>query len=99
MPLMITMAWVGDNYFYSIRILKEIAKCYYTIYQGLEFKDKRGWLIRIERHPLRLAEYRADFGIALRSIGKKEKDIERLTFNNFVEMCSFLNGGVKECLL
>ena len=59
------MGWRNNQYYYSTRILKCIAQSYFTIYEGLSFRN--GNLII---NPFSLAEYKADFDIALNAIGK-----------------------------
>ena len=59
------MAWRGDKFYYSIKMLKTIAENYTSLYEGLEFRSGQ-----LETNPWALAEYKADFDIALQSIGK-----------------------------
>ena len=57
--------WIGNNYFYTKRTLKAIAENYISIYEGLPLS------LRSEVTNLwALAEYKADFDIALNSIGR-----------------------------
>ena len=59
------MGWQDETYFYSVKILRVIAENYTSVYDGLEFRP--GHLIT---NPWALAEFRADFDVALQSIGK-----------------------------
>jgi hypothetical protein len=59
------MPWREGKYFYSAGVLKAIAAHYVTIYDGLPVSWKTE-----EYNLLSLAEYRADFDVALRSIGR-----------------------------
>ena len=59
------MGWQGETYYYSVKILRVIAENYTSIYDGLELRP--GHLIT---NPWALAEFRADFDVALQSIGK-----------------------------
>jgi len=72
------MGWQADGYHYSIGVLKDIAHSYDTIYDGLELTYKDITYATIY-NPWALAEYRADFSMALeklpfdmRSIVKKD---------------------------
>ena len=70
------MAWIIDKFGreqfdYSIRLLRSIAECYEEIYDGLDMG------IYTETNPFRLAEYRADFCLALKQLtGRKKKIME-----------------------
>ena len=57
--------WVNNQYFYSTKMLKVIAESYATIYDG--FSPREGRLIM---NPQAITEYKADFDIALKNIGK-----------------------------
>jgi len=59
------MVWRDDKFYYSTRILKVIAENYTSLYDGLEFRS--GQLIS---NPWALAEYKADFDVALQTIGQ-----------------------------
>ena len=59
------MGWRDDKFYYSIKVLKTIAENYTSLYEGLEFRS--GHLIV---NPWSLAEFKADFDVALLSIGK-----------------------------
>lgn len=58
------MAWKDDTFYYSVKVLKTIAENYTSLYEGLEFRS--GQLIV---NPWALAEYKADFDMAMQSIG------------------------------
>ena len=56
--------WVGDKFLYTKGLLKKIASSYDNIYGGLP-------LLRGEiTDPFAIAEFRADFDLALNSIGR-----------------------------
>ena len=55
----------GDEFFYSRHILKTVAENYTQLYDGLSFKEGH-----ITTDPWSLAEYKADFDMALRGIGR-----------------------------
>uniref|UniRef100_A0A6M3JK26 Uncharacterized protein n=1 Tax=viral metagenome TaxID=1070528 RepID=A0A6M3JK26_9ZZZZ len=57
--------WDNDEYLYSSRVLRVIAENYVTLYDGLSFRD--GDLVS---HPMSLAEFKADFDMALSHIGR-----------------------------
>lgn len=55
---------MGIEYYYSSRLLKTIADNYEHIYEGIPF-----WAYEVT-NPWSIAEYKADFDIALSNIGK-----------------------------
>ena len=57
--------WKGDQYYYSTKTLKIIAENYANIYEGLPLS-----LNYEVTNPFSLAEYKIDFDLALRGIGK-----------------------------
>lgn len=59
------MGWQGNEYFYSKRTLRLIAANYTNIYSGLPLS-----LNAEITNPWALAEYKADFDMALKGIGK-----------------------------
>jgi len=68
-------------YKYSIKTLKAIAAQYASIYTGLMLDDD---IVVMDMNSL--AEYKADFDIALQSLSQKFKwtgDIENCSFKNF----------------
>lgn len=69
--------WRDDRYYYSTKTLKTIAERYTSIYSGLELRE--GSLIT---NPFLIAEYKADFDIALGSIGRGK-------WKGKVDDCSF----------
>ena len=58
------MSWIDGKYYYSVRVLKAIASNYAQIYEGISFNG------HTVVNPWSLAEYKADFDIALSAIGK-----------------------------
>jgi len=56
--------WLGDKFIYTSKTLKLIATHYWQLYGGLDFGDFT------ETKLFSLAEYKADFDLALRAIGK-----------------------------
>lgn len=60
--------WVGNQFFYSKRLLKTIAESYANLYDGLP--TLRGQII----NPWVIAEYKADFDIALSKLGRGHWD-------------------------
>ncbi len=73
------MPWVGDKFIYTVKLLKAIAEQYDQIYEGFSFK---GHTIM---NPLSIIEYKSDFDMALKGIGKGSwtGHIDGLTFNDF----------------
>lgn len=63
--------WVDKEFFYTKRLLRSIAENYHSIYQGFRVS-----LSRDETNPWRIAEYKADFDMALNSIGRGHWDGE-----------------------
>jgi len=61
--------WDQDTYRYSAKVLKAIAEAYWGLYDGLLFRE--GDEIT---DPISLAEYKADFDIGLRGIGRGKWD-------------------------
>lgn len=61
------MGWVNDKFFYTKRLLRVIVQNYSTIYDGLPLS-----LSEEVTNPWALAEYKADFDMALKGIGKGE---------------------------
>ncbi len=59
------MGWRDGKYYYSSGVLKAIAANYATIYEGLPVSWRRD-----EYNLWSLAEFKADFDIALKAIGK-----------------------------
>lgn len=57
--------WKGNEYVYSKKVLKAIAEGYRAIYEGLALS----WRSEVVNE-WSLAEYKADFDMALNSIGK-----------------------------
>jgi len=62
---MLILMWTGDKYYYSKRILKEIANRYDDIYDGIQ----GNWNNDIY-NPWSLAEFAADFTMAFNKIGR-----------------------------
>lgn len=63
------MAWDKDKqiYFYTSGVLRAVASCYVNLYEdGLIFRDDKAL-----RDVWALADYRADFDVALSSLGKR----------------------------
>ena len=58
--------WRGDTYVYNSHILQVIANAYDDIYEGI---DNNSHTIT---NPISIAEYKADFDIALSSIGPRQ---------------------------
>ena len=72
------MPWIENQFFYTKRLLKTIAGNYVTLYDGLP-----SWGGQIT-NPWALAEYKADFDIALNGIGKgKWQGIDNHQFRDF----------------
>ena len=71
------MAWVNDRFFYSIRLLRSIAESYENIYDGLEVG------LYVETNGFRLAEYRADFDIARRQLGRRKRKFIELIVRGY----------------
>ncbi len=63
--------WKGNEFLYSVKILKAIAENYFTLYDGVSFRE--GNLLT---DPLSIAEYKADFDNALNALGKGHWDGE-----------------------
>lgn len=59
------MPWIKNEYIYTKKLLKAIAGNYQLIYEGLPLS----WKTEIY-NPWSIAEYKADFDIALDSIGR-----------------------------
>ena len=57
--------WKDGQYYYSTRVLKSIAENYLTLDDGLPLS----WRVEIY-NPWAIAEFRADFDMALRGIGR-----------------------------
>ena len=76
------MPWVGDKFYYSTGLLKSLAANYTKIYEGCRVSWRRD-----EYNLWALAEYKADFDIALRSIGKGHwtGDIANKNFKDFIQ--------------
>ena len=56
------------QYDYSIKLLRSIADCYEEIYEsGLEVG------LYVETNDFRLAEYRADFSLAMKRLGRRKR--------------------------
>jgi len=70
------MGWINDTYFYSKRTLKTIAENYTTLYDGLPLRSEVTNLWS-------LAEFKADFDIALSSIGRGKWSGEILQFKEY----------------
>ncbi len=60
------MPWRGNSYFYTIGILKAVASVYETVYDGLIIAEYR------VGNPWSIAEFKADFDVALNAIGRGE---------------------------
>lgn len=75
------MGWRDGKYYYSPGVLKAIAANYTTIYEGLPVSWKTE-----EYNLWSLAEFKADFDMALRSIGKGKwtGDIQGANFHSFI---------------
>ena len=71
------MAWVNDRFYYSIRLLRSICGSYENIYDGLEVG------LYVETNPFRLAEYRADFDLARRHLGRRKRKFIELIINGY----------------
>ncbi len=56
-------------YYYSVSVLKDIVASYTHIYQGIEF-SKGGVYHHLDADPWSIAEFKADFDMALQNIGK-----------------------------
>jgi len=83
-----------------------IADSYHKIYQGLEFTNRRGYAYAIEYNEFSLAEYKADFDMALkrlpeylrsavkRKISGYSNEIRdsHLLYEAFRRMAAILNG-------
>ena len=83
-----------------------IADSYHNIYQGLEFTNRRGFAYKVEYNLFSLAEYRADFCIAMKKLPKYLRDAVRrkiagrgseikdnqLLYEAFRRMTDILNG-------
>jgi len=76
------MKW--DKYYYSIGTLRDICASYSHIYQGIEFY-RNGFYRYTDTDPWSIAEYKADFDIALQNIGKGKwaGEIEGRKFRDF----------------
>ena len=59
------MPWINNEFIYTKKLLKAIAKSYESIYEGLPVS----WKAEVY-NPWAIAEYKADFDVALDSIGK-----------------------------
>lgn len=70
--------WVGDQFFYSKRLLKIIAENYCNIYEGLPLSSG----VEVT-NPWAIAEYKADFERALQSIGRGKWDGEVTEFKHY----------------
>lgn len=57
-------------YTYSVQKLKDIAACYDNIYQGIEFYKKGKLYNYTETNPWEIAEFKADFDMALNKLGQ-----------------------------
>lgn len=60
--------WIGDKFLYTKGLLKKIAKSYGNIYDGLPLSHSE------ITNPFAIAEFRADFYLALNSIGRGKWD-------------------------
>ncbi len=58
-----------NQYIYSGRVLKDIAANYVHLYEGIEF-NRNGFYHHTDVNPWSIAEYKADFDLALNSIGR-----------------------------
>jgi len=67
------MGWQDDTYFYTYSTLEQIAECYRNVYEGIEFYSRNGLYYGLERNPLSLAEYKADFDMAWGKLPQPEK--------------------------
>ena len=76
--------WINDQFYYSQRLLRAIAENYSSLYEGLP--TRHGELV----NPWALAEFKADFDLALQSLGRGNwmGDIDRTfkDYNNFGQL-------------
>ena len=72
------MGWNGNEYFYSKHTLRTIAANYLNIYEGLPLSLNEEVV-----NPWALAEYKADFDMALRNIGRGRWIGEKGEFKSF----------------
>lgn len=71
--------WQNEKYIYSSGLLQRIAWCYESIYDGIPILSSE------ITDPFSVAEFKADFDIALNAIGRGEwhGDIEDKEFGDF----------------
>jgi len=82
--------WKDDEYIYTNNVLEGIAKSYKHIYSCIEIETKE-IVVKTEKkvaviyNPWSIAEYKADFDMALNSIGKGRwtGDIEGKEFRDY----------------
>ena len=70
------MGWRGDQFFYGKGLLKTIAENYIELYEGLPTLNSE------IMNPFELAEYKADFDMALSSLGYKKWELNSLEFKH-----------------
>jgi hypothetical protein len=89
-----------EEYRYTVSVLRDIARCYDRIYEDGLTLTHRGWVYHIEYNPFRLAEYKADFDIALKKLPRRLRKAVRNDikggvmdgYEAYSQMAKFLNG-------
>jgi len=97
----------GKPFFYTISELKAVADCYQSIYGGIEYsvkKNQKSYKSILITNAFSIAEYKADFDIALCHIGtgKWAEKYIRQTESRFCKRCeygwSFCEGTELVCV-
>ncbi len=73
------MGWEYGKFYYTTALLRSIAENYATIYEGFPLS----WDTE-ETNPWSIAEYKADFDMALKGVGKRD----------YYRMARWLNGNL-----